>query len=263
VSLASPLPRSTDPGALAGLAEAVRPVALAGERVLPVLPDLAALLPWGGLRRGSVLTTSGLGGATSLALTLVAAASQEGSWCAAVGVGRPTVGLAAAGEIGVVLERFPVVCASAGAGNGPGRWAWVVAALLDAFDAVVARPPAHVRPADARRLAARARERGSVLVVAGAGGSGGSGGSGGWPEKVDVRLRVERTEWHGIGQGHGRLESRRLDIVASGRGAAARERRASIWLPRPVSCSETRVIPAESAQITRFSLHETAAAASG
>ena len=131
------------------------------------------------------------------------------------------------------------------AGARPGGWAWVVATLLDAVDLVIAWPPgsgsgsAAVRPADARRLAARARERGSVLVVASAAGA--ATGGWGWPEVPDVRLAVTRSEWHGLGRvadggadvGAGRLRSRRVEAVAGGRGAATRERRASLWLPSP------------------------------
>ena len=199
------------------VARRARPVALAGERVLPVLPALQPLLPDGGLRRGSVVAVSG---STSLALALVAAASTAGSWCAAVGVGRPPVNPVAAAELGVVLGRFPLVAAARGPERG--GWAWAAAALLDALDVVVAWSPPRLRPADARRLAARGRERGSVLVVA---------GTSGWPEAVDVRLTVAAATWEGVGDGHGRLLARRVEVVATGRGAAARERRAALWLP--------------------------------
>ncbi|MDQ2826290.1 MAG: hypothetical protein M3Y04_04945, partial [Actinomycetota bacterium] len=103
-----------------------QPVTMAGERLLPVLPALESLLPGGGLRRGSVVTVGGStgGGSTSLALSLLAAVSAQGSWCAAVGL--PALGLAAAAEMGVALDRFPVV-ASPGRGSGAGGWAWVVA----------------------------------------------------------------------------------------------------------------------------------------
>jgi hypothetical protein len=205
------------PALLEQVAGRVRPVALAGERLLPVLPPLRALLPEGGLRRGSVVAVSG---STSLALALVAAASVDGSWCAAVGVGRPPVGPRAAAELGVVLERFPLVAAAPGSTRG--GWAWAAAALLDAFEVVVAWPPRHLRPADSRRLAARGRERGSVLVVVGAER---------WPEAVDVRLTLVAASWEGVGDGHGRLLARRAEVVATGRGAAARPRRAALWLP--------------------------------
>jgi hypothetical protein len=205
---------------LSELVERAQPLAMAGERLLPVLPPLAPLLPAGGLRRGSVVTVSG---STSLALALLAAASAQGSWCAAVGL--PALGLAAAAEMGVALDRFPLV-ASPGPGSGPGGWAWVVAALLDAFDVVLAGSPSRagsgVRAADARRLTARVRERGSVLVVAGA-----------WAEPAEVRLSQVSSTWEGVGQGHGRLRGRRVVVVAGGRGAAARERRVPLWLPHP------------------------------
>ena len=192
---------------------------MAGERLLPVLALLEPLFPAGGLRRGSVVSVVG---STSLALSLLAATSAQGSWCAAVGL--PSLGLAAAAELGVVLERFPMV-ASPGRGSGAGGWAWVVAALVDAFDVVLARPPSGVRPADARRLTARARERGAVLVL--------SGASGAWPEAAEVQLTLASSVWEGVGRGHGRLRGRRVEVVAGGRGAATRERRVELWLPHP------------------------------
>ena len=194
-----------------------QPVAMAGERLLPVLPVLESLFPARALRRGSVVSVAG---STSLALSLLAAASAQGSWCA--GVGLPSLGLAAAAELGVVLERFPLV-PSPGRVPGAGGWAWVVAALVDAFDVVLARPPAHLKGADARRLTARARERGAVLVVSGSG----------WPEPAEVQLTVASAVWEGVGQGHGRLRARKVEVVAGGRGAAARERRVGLWLPHP------------------------------
>jgi len=188
----------------------VRPVSLARERTLPVLPALEDLLPEGGLRRGSTVAVSG---ATSLALALLAGPSQAGSWCAAVGL--PSLGLVAAAEVGIALERFPLVAR-------PGEeWSAVVAALVDAVDAVLVCLPRHVRNGDARRLVAKARDRGAVLVT--------TGGS----FMADVRLSVAASTWEGLGRGHGRLRARRMEVVASGRGAAARERRVSLWLPSP------------------------------
>jgi hypothetical protein len=193
------------------------PGALAGERRLEVVGPLAPLLSGGGLRRGStvVVVSAGAPGATTLALALVSGTSQRGSWCAVVGV--PEIGLVAASQMGLKLERLALV-AHPGA-----QWSTVVATLLDSMDAVVVRPPARLAAADARRLAARARERGSVAVILGAG----------WPEGADVRLSVHTAAWSGLGTGHGHLQARLVEVVATGRGAATRERRARVWLPGP------------------------------
>ena len=212
-------PERVKPVLPAELVERAAPVSLAGEQRLPVLGPLEPLLPERGLRRGSVVAVDG---SSALALALAAAASIQGSWCGAVG--RPALGLVAAAELGIVLERFPLVAAPDPSATGPGGWAWVVATLLDALDLVIAWPPrgsGSVRAADARRLAARARERGAVLVVAG----------GGWPEAPDIRLSVVRSEWVGLGAGHGRLRARWVEVVGGGRRAASGERRATLWLP--------------------------------
>src|SRR4051812_46036599 len=108
--------------ALAAVAERAKPVALAREHVLPVIEPLQPLLP-DGLRRG---TTVAVGSSTSLALALLAAPSAGGSWAATVGVS--TLGLAAAAEFGVALDRLVVV-----APPPPASWAAVVATLVEAF----------------------------------------------------------------------------------------------------------------------------------
>jgi hypothetical protein len=189
-----------------------RPVP-AGDRLLPVLPALESLLPWRGLRRGATVTVGGTA-ATSLALALAVAASRAGSWCAAAGL--PSLGLVAAAEVGIDLARFPMVALP----RDGREWAAAVAAVVDSLDLVLVHPPGRVHAADARRLAARARERGSVLV----------GGGGPWAG-ADVRLAVQSSRWEGLGHGHGRLRARRVEVVAAGRGAAARPRGAALWLP--------------------------------
>ena len=214
--MASP-PLGSGSTALAENARRARPVSLAGEQVVPVLAPLAPLMPDGGLRRGStvVVRPGPSGGAISLALALGVAASQAGSWCAAVGL--PSLGLVAAGGLGMALERFALV-------PEPGReWPAVMAALIDAVDVILFEPPRGVRPADARRLPARARERGVVLVPCGDG----------WPAGADLRLTVADAGWHGLEYGHGFLRARSVEVVAVGRGAASRERRARLWLPGP------------------------------
>lgn len=180
----------------------------AGARLLPVPSDLAGLMPRGALVRGSTVVVSG---STSLVLALLAEASAAGGWVALVGL--PEVGVLAAHELGLALDRVALVPA-------PGPDAPVaVAALLDGVDAVVVGPGAALSGADRRRLSARARERAAVLLSTEP-----------WPG-AHVVLTAQRQEWEGLGAGHGRLRGRRLSVLRTGRGAAAAEVRRDVVVP--------------------------------
>ena len=125
---------------------------------MPVLPMLSDLFPDSGLRRGSVVAVTGPG-ATLLSLAVAAGPSAAGTWTAVVG--DPAMGLAAAAEAGVALERLLVV--------DPGdsdSWATAMAALVGAVDVVVVGP-GHRRAGATRRISSRLRERGSVVVAIG------------------------------------------------------------------------------------------------
>ncbi|MFJ7216099.1 hypothetical protein [Amycolatopsis sp. NPDC098790] len=178
--------------------------------VLAVLPPLAGLLPGGGLKRG---TTVSVRGATSLALALLAAATRDGSWAAVTGL--PELGLAAAAELGVDLERIALV-------PHPGaELTGVLSALVDGFDLVLLGPVG-VRPELARRLAGRVRNRGTVLLAVGP-----------WPG-ADVELRVTGRRWHGLtADGYGHLRTREVAATSAGRGAAVRPVSVSLQLPGP------------------------------
>jgi hypothetical protein len=181
--------------------EVARPVAHAGERALPVPGELGELIPV--LRRGSVVAVEGETGAgvTSVALRLAAAATAAGEWAAAVELHGSLGGLAAA-EAGIALERFAVARRVP-----PTRWATVAAALLDGIGLVLAEVPSCARVGDARRLAARARERGVVLI-----------GVGGWPAEAALRVRAEGSQWQGLGHGSGLLAARELGVRVEGHG---------------------------------------------
>ncbi len=187
--------------------------------MLPVHPALEPLLLGGGIPRGATVLVDGPA-ATSMALAVAAGPSGAGSWTAAVGV--PALGLMAAAEAGIALDRLVVVTRPE-----PRSWSTVVAALVDAFDVVLVHPP-RVRPSEARRLGARARERGAVLIQTGVGAAGGHA-----ILDPDLRFRVTDVDWEGLGWGHGCLRARKVTIESSGRGAASRPRRASLWLPGP------------------------------
>jgi hypothetical protein len=164
------------------------------------------------LRRGTTVAVIAAGqGALTLAFSLVAAASAAGSWCAAVGFAD--LGMVGVAEIGVALHRLALV-----PHLPPAQWVATTGALVDAVDFVVARPPPYLRQGDARRLTARARERGAVLIPVLA------SPSGAWADGADVRLTVTGSTWEGPGAGDGYLLHRRLDVTVGGRGAAARPR---------------------------------------
>ena len=198
---------------LQALAERVRPIAASRTRLLPALPPIAVLLPDGGLRRGSVVRCTGKA-ASSLAMAVAAGSSAAGSWCATVGMEE--VGVLAAAGYGLDLERLVVVRAALG------EWAVATAALLDGIDLVVLAPPRHVRTVAARTLAARARERGAVLLVV-------EERPGSFP--AELELVVEAAQWQGLAEGAGRLRSRRVTVVARGRGSAVRPVFQDLWLP--------------------------------
>jgi hypothetical protein len=166
---------------------------------LPLASALSDALP-AGLRRGQVVAVQG---STSLVLALVAEASREGSWTAMIGM--PNVGVVAAARRGIELSRLALV-------PHPGSQAPAVAgACVDGMDVVVLGPRLALADSDRRRLAARARERGAVIVSAGP-----------W-DGANVGLTVLRSTWSGLGAGDGRLRARDLIVeVTSRAGGPAR-----------------------------------------
>jgi hypothetical protein len=174
---------------------------------LPVGSPLDDVLP-DGLRKGA---TVGVTSAT-LTLLLLASSTQAGSWAAVVGATE--LGMIAASELGVVLQRCALV---PNAGRQPTK---VIAALLDAVDVVVVGDVGFIAAADARRLIARARERRCVLML----------NKTAWPEVSPLTLSVRGSHWRGVGSGEGCLRGRWIDVVVTGRGAASRQRSTFIWV---------------------------------
>jgi len=117
-------------------------------------------------------------------------------------------------------------------------WTTVVGTLLDAVDVVVAQPGPGGNPAgttlgdrawtgrvsdgDTRRLTARARSKGGILVLFGP-------QAASWPA-VEIELSATHGRWTGIDRGYGRLRQRQLLLSATGRGRSARPRNAELWL---------------------------------
>ncbi len=198
------------------LAAAVAPTTLARQRTLPVVDPLVPLLPDGGLARGRTLACRGVA-ATSLTLALAAAATDAGAWLAVVDV--PWLGVEAAAELGVPLERLVRV---EPAGGDATAWADLVAAVLDGFELVVTRVPRRINAGVLRRVQSRLQAREGVLLAVGDPG----------PLHADMTMEASTPRWDGVEHGAGHLRGRRVTVVASGR-RIPRPRRAELWLPGP------------------------------
>jgi len=188
---------------------------LAHERTLPILPDLAAMVPSGALQRGSTLAVHGVG-ATSFALALAGQAVREGSFMAVIA--PPSFGLAACLDFDIPLRRVVQFVLPSNVEN----WAQAVAAVVDGFDVVLLADRHRVSNSQARQLLARNRERGSILIrVEGPA----------WPDAADLRFDVSSPEWSGLGQGHGHLLARKVAVQVVGRRYHGRQRVHEIMLP--------------------------------
>lgn len=162
--------------------------------VVPIPSALRGLLPGEGLQTGSVYSLSP---SPSLVCALLSTASQRGSWCAVIGM--PTLGLEAAAGFGIDLERLILV-------PDPGeRWLAVTSALAEVVPLIAVHPGSRILGAEAARLQARLRERGSTLLVTGP-----------WPQS-EGRLRIHDPQWQGIGEGWGLLSERVVTVTAQSR----------------------------------------------
>lgn len=181
-------------------------------KIMPVIPELAGLLPWpGGIRRGATVAAVGC---TSMLFALLTQAMATGSWAAIVGL--PSLSpVGAATDYGIDLARLALV-------PHPGeQWATAVAALVDGLDVVVVDTPTDVPAGTARALMTRAQHRSCVLITTRP-----------WPG-CDLTLRLVDRRWRGLGQGRGRLRLQEITVSATGRGRAARPRQVSTTLPAP------------------------------
>lgn len=173
--------------------------------VLPVPSALIEVLPHGGLVRGTVASVSGAG---SLLIGLVAAVTGAGGHVAVIG--QPRFGILAAVEMGAQLSKLALI-------PDPGPDPVEVAAiLLDGVDLVVlGLGGLSVSPTRARAVVARARSKGSTLLVT----------DGHW-DGAELRLDASVHGYDGLGTGRelgrGRLRGVRLSVCAHGKAMRPR-----------------------------------------
>lgn len=171
-------------------------------RTLDSLPALGEVLR---LKTGGTYAVD----SPSLAMALLAGPSLAGEWSAVVGV--PELGWEAAAGFGLALERTIAVPA-------PGEhWLSVTAGLADVVSVVLLRPTSPVSEAQAERLRSRLRQKDAALVCWGS-----------WP-RSDAVLSVTGSAWTGLGQGHGHLQGRQVEVSVRRGGAPVR--RTTLWLP--------------------------------
>jgi hypothetical protein len=162
---------------------------------LPVGPALSALFPSGGLERGHIYGCRG-DASLSVLYALIARATQAGSWVATVNLF--SLGLMSAREHGIALQRL--LCVDAG--TQPATWTQVMGACVDGLDVVVAYAP-QCSLHDARRIEARLKAHGSVLVIVGDPGV----------FSPAVVLSSRTTQW----EFSTHASRREVDVVATGR----------------------------------------------
>jgi hypothetical protein len=163
----------------------------------PVAPALAPLVPGGELAPGIVVVITG---SSALLLGMLAASSRAGRWCAFVGC--PEISALAAAQMGVDLERVAFIKNPEVESNN------VISTLVNAMTVVVG-PEVRLVDSDRRRLAARVRESGQLLIStqpwAGA----------------QLEYSVTGRSFGGLKHGLGDVQGYRLEVLRSGRAQAA------------------------------------------
>ncbi|MFC1474241.1 hypothetical protein [Rhodococcus qingshengii] len=166
-------------------------------RMLPVPTPIGDLLPRGGLARGTVVSVDG---AASVLIGLLATITAAGGHVAVIGM--PGLGLLAFHEQGGDLAKVALVPQP--------KYAAIdcAAILLEGFDVVVlGLAGGAVTPSRGRAVTARARSKGSLLIVT----------EGQW-DGPDLRISSRVSGYSGLSAGRGRVTGVQLDVAAAGKG---------------------------------------------
>lgn len=157
------------------------------DNVLAVDSRIAALLPEGGLRKGSVALLRGAvgSGVYSLLSLVITQATRDGTWVALLNI--DDFGYGSLVDCGVNLDRVVVVRDTTTAA----RSAHI---LLESFPLVVSAST--FSQTHALRLAARARERSAVFIVVERGRSTQRATGPLWKGRVDISFTLRHGGWH-------------------------------------------------------------------
>lgn len=186
-------------------------------RPRPVTPGLTDLFARGGLPHGEVVVMSGRP-VLSLALACCAMTTQDGGWCAGIGLGEPAV--AAMGDLGLDLSRF--VCLDTPAQD----WMRVTSILLESFDVLVVDPGFSASAGDRARIAAKLRDSRATLILLDKASAAPSAASPNRSRRASrssfpgssEHLTVLDESWEGTDQGTGRLRRRVLRLHSARTG---------------------------------------------
>jgi hypothetical protein len=174
-----------------------------------------------GLVRGRTVACTG-DAALSTALALSAAATRAGSWLAVVGV--PNLGIAAAIEAGVAVERIVL----AQPPRASREWVATVAALVEGFEVLIVATPTSLSASDARRLQTRVMARQAVLIVVDLPALSSVGEASVFTSDIDVYANT--VSWSGIERGAAHITQRTVQMRVDGRRCSS-PREQTITLP--------------------------------
>ena len=183
----------------------LRPAAAVERHTLPLDEALTSVIG-AGMARGRTIACSG-DAALALALRVVGRATQEGAWLAVVGI--DDLGLAAAAEQGVALQRTVLVAPP----RATREWAATLATAIDGFALLMTHVPHGVTVGEARKVVARVQARQGVMVLVDPARQPAVASA----FQPDITLHTTTLEWFGIGAGVGHVQGRDVRIDVGGR----------------------------------------------
>jgi Mrp family chromosome partitioning ATPase len=139
-------------------------------------------------------------------------------------VGVPNLGIAAAIEAGVAVERIVL----AQPPRASREWVATVAALVEGFEVLIVATPTSLSASDARRLQTRVMARQAVLIVVDLPALASVGEASVFASDIDVHAIT--VAWSGIERGAAHITQRTVQVRVNGRRCSS-PREQTITLP--------------------------------